>query len=275
MLGREKIIEVEKVLHNAGLYDRLEAEWVVTLALSKDRISEVLNLELNDADINRIDNVLLQRISGKPLAYIIGNAEFYGRNFVVDENVLIPRPETELLVDKLVQDINKSKAKLNVLDLCTGSGAIGITIALETNTNVLCSDISEGAIKVAERNNNNLNANIKLIQSDLFAEIFEKFDIIVSNPPYIKSEDVLSLDKEVRDFEPHLALDGGDSGLDFYKKIISEAPNYLKPNGKLYFEIGIGQSEDVKELMKNDFENIEVIKDYNKIDRVIIGKLRV
>jgi len=275
MLGREKIVEVEKVLHNAGLYDRLEAEWVVTLALSKDRISEVLNLELNDADINRIDNVLLQRISGKPLAYIIGDAEFYGRNFVVNENVLIPRPETELLVDKLVQDINKSKAKLNVLDLCTGSGAIGITIALETNTNVLCSDISEGAIKVAERNNNNLNANIKLIQSDLFAEIFEKFDIIVSNPPYIKSEDVLSLDKEVRDFEPHLALDGGDSGLDFYKKIISEAPNYLKPNGKLYFEIGIGQSEDVKELMKNDFENIEVIKDYNKIDRVIIGKLRV
>jgi len=275
MLGREKIVEVEKVLHNAGLYDRLEAEWVVTLALSKDRISEVLNLELNDADINRIDNVLLQRISGKPLAYIIGDAEFYGRNFVVNENVLIPRPETELLVDKLVQDINKSQAKLNVLDLCTGSGAIGITIALETNTNVLCSDISEGAIKVAERNNNNLNANIKLIQSDLFAEIFEKFDIIVSNPPYIKSEDVLSLDKEVRDFEPHLALDGGDSGLDFYKKIISEAPNYLKPNGKLYFEIGIGQSEDVKELMKNDFENIEVIKDYNKIDRVIIGKLRV
>lgn len=274
MLGHEKILEVRDALIKAGIDDTLEAEWLVTLALGKKRISEVYNLDLNDINEVEINNCLKERIKGKPLSYIIGNTEFYGREFNVNENVLIPRPETEILVEKVIADIKHFDRQIRVLDLCTGSGIIGITLALETNSKVVCSDISTGAIDVATSNKNKLNANVEIIKSDLFSKIQGKFDIIVSNPPYIKSADMLKLDSTVKDYEPHLALDGGDSGLEFYKKIINQAPNYLNPNGKLYFEIGIEQSGDITELLNKDFKNINIVKDYNKIDRVIIGQLR-
>ena len=115
---------------------------------------------------------------------------------------------------------------------------------------------------------------MEIIRSDLFSNVYDKFNYIVSNPPYIKSEDMKSLDKEVKNFEPHLALDGGESGLEFYERIINDAPLYLLPNGKIFFEIGIGQADDIVKLMAKDFEDIRVIKDYNKIDRIVFGKLR-
>ena len=274
MLGHDKIIEVRDALSEKGIHDALEAEWLVTLALGKKRISEVYNLNLNKDDEIKINYILNQRLQGKPLSYIIGNTEFYGREFTINENVLIPRPETEILVEKVINDIKRLDKKVRILDLCTGSGIIGITLALETQSKVVCSDISTGAIEVAKTNKNKLNANVEIIKSDLFTEIQGKFDIIVSNPPYIKSEDILYLQSEVKNHEPHLALDGGDSGLEFYKKIIKDAPKHLNPNGKLYFEIGIGQSNDIIKLMNKDFKNINVVKDYNKIDRVITGNLR-
>lgn len=274
MLGRDKIIETEIALKNAGIVDSLEAEWLVTLAIGKNKISEVINYSLSHDDEVKVNDAINKRIQGMPLSYIIGNTEFFGRVFNVNENVLIPRPETEILVEKVMLDINKESKQLNVLDLCTGSGIIGITLSLETNAMVVAADISSEAIDVASKNNDKLGANVEFIKSDLFQNISQKFDIIVSNPPYIKSEDILYLQSEVKNHEPHLALDGGDSGLEFYKKIIKDAPKHLNPNGKLYFEIGMGQAEDIICLMKKDFTNIQVLKDYNKIDRVIIGNLR-
>ena len=275
MLGRDLVKLVEDKLKENNIHDYLEAEWLVTLSLGKNKISEVYNMAIDQSSLSRVNEVLEERLTGKPLAYIIGNVEFYGRTFMVNSNVLIPRPETELLVESVIKEINSNKKNVKVLDLCTGSGAIGITIALETNAKVSCSDISDKAIVQASINASNLNASTLIIQSDLFDNINDKFDIIVSNPPYIKTNDLIGLDREVRDFEPMLALDGGETGLDFYKKIINLAPEYLNKNGKLFFEIGIGQAKDIVDLMKKNFDEICVIKDYNKIDRVIYGKLRI
>ena len=252
----------------------MEADWLVALAIGANRLSELTGKVFDQKDIQKIDAVLSERIKGKPLAYIIGNTEFYKRVFEVNSNVLIPRPETELLVQKVIEEIMGMKSEVCVLDLCSGSGAIGITISLETNAKVTCSDISDGAIETIKVNMKNLNANVEVICSDLFEKIDGKFDIIVSNPPYIKSLDILQLDREVKDFEPHLALDGGESGLVFYEKIIQDAPNFLNKGGKLFFEIGIEQSGDIVSLMEKEFEDIKVLKDYNNIDRIIIGKLR-
>ena len=261
-------------MKKAGVLDRLEAEWIVTLAVGKSRISEVYNYILSSDDESKIDTIVDERIKGKPLAYILGNTDFYGRNYLVNSNVLIPRPETEILVENVINIIKSSQQKLKVLDLCTGSGVIGISIALETHSNVHCSDISNDAIKVAKDNAIKNNANVRFILSDLFSNINEKFDIIVSNPPYIKNDDVEYLDREVRCFEPLLALVGGNTGLEIYEKIIKQAPKYLNKSGLLCFEIGIGQSQYVKKMMETDFEDIKIISDYNKIERVIIGKLR-
>lgn len=275
MKGKELIKIVEKRLQDGGVFDHLEAEWLVALALGKNRISEVVDLEISSDEKSRVEDIVSERITGKPLSYIIGNAEFFGREFEVDENVLIPRPETEILVEKVIEDVNGLSKNVKVLDLCTGSGAIGITIALETDASVTCSDVSEKAILVAAKNQDKLHSSCNIIQSDLFENITDKFDIIVSNPPYIKTADIQSLEVQVRDFEPMIALDGGESGLEFYEKIISLAPKYLNQNGKIYFEIGIDQSQMIVDMMKKDFEQICVIRDYNKIDRVIIGKLRI
>lgn len=274
MLARDKVIEVCEALKDAGIFDRLEADWLVALVIGVSKLSELQNRVLTIEEISKIDKALDERIKGKPLAYIVGNAEFFGRNFIVNENVLIPRPETELLVENVIKDIQTSSENVKLLDLCSGSGAIGITIALETNAKVTALDISLGAIKVATDNARNLKANLEIIRSDLFSNVYDKFNYIVSNPPYIKSEDMKSLDKEVKNFEPHLALDGGESGLEFYERIIKDAPLYLLPNGKIFFEIGIGQADDIVKLMAKDFEDIRVIKDYNKIDRIVFGKLR-
>lgn len=274
MLARDKVIEVCEALKDAGIFDRLEADWLVALVIGVSKLSELQNRVLTIEEISKIDKALDERIKGKPLAYIVGNAEFFGRNFIVNENVLIPRPETELLVENVIKDIQTLSENVKLLDLCSGSGAIGITIALETNAKVTALDISLGAIKVTTDNARNLKANLEIIRSDLFSNVYDKFNYIVSNPPYIKSEDMKSLDKEVKNFEPHLALDGGESGLEFYERIIKDAPLYLLPNGKIFFEIGIGQADDIVKLMAKDFEDIRVIKDYNKIDRIVFGKLR-
>jgi len=277
MRATEKIKEVNTKLISAGISDRLEAEWLIALALGKNKLSEIYNLSIMKDDEEKIDSIVKDRINGKPLAYAIGNAEFYGRKFDVNQNVLIPRPETELLVERIIKDIKENPKKLKVLDIGTGSGAIAITISLETDAIVKALDISHKALKVAINNGINLKSNVEFCKSDIFSEIkdLEKFDIIVSNPPYIKSEDINGLDKEVRDFEPHLALDGGESGLEIYERIIKEAPKFLNPNGKINFEIGIGQADDIKKMLERDFECIEIIKDYNNIDRIVVAKLRV
>ena len=203
---------------------------------------------------------------GAPLQYLLGKANFYGKDFIVDKRVLIPRFDTEILVEQALKEIGEREVR--VLDMCTGSGVVAITIDLNSNAQVVASDISGDALSIAKRNNDELFASVSFIESDLFEKIESKYDLIVVNPPYIPSADVLTLDKEVKDYEPHLALDGGVDGLDIYRKIASEYKNYLNDNGVLMLEIGIGQKEAIEEL----FGAVEFIKDYNNppIDRVAI-----
>ena len=198
-----------------------------------------------------------------------------GLEFYVDESVLIPQPDTEILAEEVIEIIRKRKLS-KVLDLCTGSGAIAVSVAkfLE-NVKVYASDISNEAIKIARRNSNKNNVKIEFIHSDLFEEFSgeDKFDIIVSNPPYIKTDIIGTLSQEVQK-EPLLALDGGIDGLDFYKKIIKQAKEYLNTNGFLALEIGYDQKEEVENILgKNGYKNIYSKKDLEGHNRIIIAHI--
>ena len=215
--------------------------------------------------------------NGIPIQHITNRQEFMKMTFYVDENVLIPRPDTEILVEEVIKIAKKINAK-KILDLCTGSGTIAISLAKYIDkSNITAVDISDKALNVAKLNakNNEVEDRITFVESDLFKNLKkEKYDIIVSNPPYIKKEVLKKLDKEVQK-EPKLALDGGYDGLDFYRKIINKAEEYLKFNGYLCFEIGYDQKEDVENLLKEQekYINITCKKDLCDNDRVVIAKL--
>lgn len=215
---------------------------------------------------------------GKPIQYIIGKTEFYGLEFTVNPSVLIPQPDTEILVEEVIDIYNKNyrikNTKISILDLCTGSGAIAISLKKNlNNVEVFASDISKKALEVAKKNAIQNKTEINFIESNLFEKIEEKFDIIVSNPPYIESDVLKTLSEEVK-HEPVLALDGGEDGLDFYKKIAKEAKDYLKENGVLALEIGFNQKESVINLLEQeDYSGIYSKKDYGGNDRIVVGKI--
>jgi len=217
----------------------------------------------------------IQKFEPQPLWYALGEVEFYGETIKVDNRVLIPRPETEMLAEQAIEAIenliHKSKDGIvNVLDLCSGSGAIARVLAKNTNANILATDISEKALEVAKSNLE--DTTVEIIKSDLFNNLQNrKFDLIVSNPPYIKRSDISLLQHEVQNCEPHLALDGGEDGLDFYRRITIEAHNFLKPSGIIMLEVGIGQSGNVWELLSKDFTDIRIVKDLEGIERMVIA----
>ena len=216
-------------------------------------------------------------LNGVPLQHITHRQEFMKLMFYVDENVLIPRPDTEILVEEVIKIAKKINAK-KILDLCTGSGAIAISLAKYIEgSQITATDISRKALSIAKLNavNNNVEDKITFVSSDLFQNIpEEKYDIIVSNPPYIKRNVIQKLDKEVRK-EPIIALDGGDDGLKFYKKIIENAYEYLKYKGYLCFEIGYDQKDEVTKLIENEGKYIDTYskKDLYDNDRIVITKL--
>ena len=212
--------------------------------------------------------------NGMPIQYITNKQEFMGLSFYVDENVLIPQPDTEILVEEVLNKINKQD---KILDLCTGSGAIGISLAKNTeNLKIYMSDISEKALEIAQRNinKNKVEEKCELVTSDMFENIYSKYDIIVSNPPYIESEEIKILPKEVRN-EPIIALDGGFDGLDFYRIIANEAYKYLKEDGILALEIGYNQKEKVIDLLNKTgkYKDIYCKKDLGGNDRVVIATI--
>lgn len=214
--------------------------------------------------------------SGKPIQYITHNQEFMKLNFYVDENVLIPQPDTEILVEEVLSICDNKDLNYNILDMCTGSGAIGISVAKYIqNSKVLMADISNKALKIAEKNTikNDVKNKCKFIKSDMFVNIKEKFDIIVSNPPYIKTEVISILDKEVKS-EPIIALDGGKDGLEFYKIIANNAWKCLIKNGVLALEIGYDQKDDVINLLQQigKYKDIYSKKDLSGNDRIVICK---
>lgn len=236
---------------------------------------------VSEENADRYIDCIRQRAAHIPLQHITGEQEFMGYPFYVNEHVLIPRQDTETLVEEAIQVM---RPKMKILDMCTGSGCIVLSILkmcrekyYMTELQGIGADVSEEALKVARENGRRLEVPVTWIQSDLFAKIpeEEKYDVIVSNPPYIETAVIDTLQEEVRLHDPYIALDGKEDGLYFYRRIISEAGKYLKPQGKLMFEIGCAQAEAVEELMKNaGYEQITVKKDLAGLDRVVYGTLQ-
>ena len=219
---------------------------------------------------DKLEESITELIKGRPIQYIIGNVEFYNSIINVNESVLIPRFETELLVDKLIKYIkNKFKNRIDILDMCTGSGCIAISLKKEIDCNMDAVDISKEALVIAKKNSISNNVEVNYIESNLFGKVNKKYNVIVSNPPYISySEDIMDL---VKDNEPNIALYASDNGLYFYKEIINNIKNYLCEDFIIAFEIGMNQAEDIVNMINNNFSNIEISveKDYNDRDRFI------
>ena len=280
MTINEIIIRYSKKLENISSTPRLDVETILQKVLNVDRLYILLNLDksLNIDEEKLFNKYIKERLNNRPIAYIVENREFMGLDFYVKEGVLIPRPDTEILVEEVIE-LAKDKGKINILDIGTGSGAITVSLAKYLkDAKIISVDISDIALEIAKKNaqNNYVDDRITFIKSDLFTNIDKdmKFDIIVSNPPYIKREVIETLDKQVKDFEPYNALEGGVDGLDFYRKITKQGKNYLNKGGFLAYEVGHDQSEDVSKLMKNDgYTNIYTRKDLQQIDRVVIGSV--
>lgn len=250
--------------------DETDAEWIVSIVTGIKRSELGGDSRVKSSHIDKIDELAAERIKGKPLSYVLGNADFYGYEIKVDERVLIPRSETEELVSEVLKVVKNTD---KVLDLCTGSGAIALVINKKSGASVTATDISEAALEVAKENFKQFDAAVETRLIDLYGDLSEKFDIIVSNPPYIKTEEIDTLDKEVKDYEPRIALDGGDDGLDFYRRICEGAKQRLNEHGKLFLEAGYGEAEEIKKMLENDF-NVEIIKDISGIDRIIKAELK-
>lgn len=276
---KQALEEAKNILKSNNFEDsNIIAKELLSYVLKKDKVYLTINLDndLTDIEYDEFTKCIKEIIDGKPLQYITQKQEFMGMKFFVNEDVLIPQPDTEILVETVL-DICKryGKQSLRILDLCTGSGAIAIPLSKILNTQVFASDVSTKALEVAEKNNVLNNSKVEFIESNLFEQINGgKFDIIVSNPPYIKNEEIKSLSKQVQN-EPYIALAGGEDGLDFYRKIIDEAYKHINKNGYLCLEIGYDQKEDLIKLIKQNenYEYENCIKDLSNNDRCIIAKI--
>ena len=267
---KNKNIEDASMKVKMILSDTLNKEKEYLLVHDQDELDEDV-LKVFDERLNKL-------ISGKPIQYILNKQDFMGLHFYVDENVLIPQPDTENLVEEVIkisEILKMGKEQLKVLDMCTGSGAIAVSLSKYIDKALIyASDISINALDVAKKNAKSNSLDITFIHSDLFndIEISNQFDIIVSNPPYIETEVIKSLSKEVQE-EPIIALDGGKDGLDFYREIIKCAKEYLIKDGYLVLEIGYDQKDSVIKLLQdNDYKNIYSKKDLSGNDRVVVGQ---
>lgn len=248
-----------------------EAEWICSLTLNvpKSSLASYGGNTVSKHDNKIISEIVNERLTGRPLWYIIGDASFCGYTIKVNENVLIPRPETEILVSLACKYTGKTTKR--VLDLCTGSGAIAIAFSkrIAQDVKIVASDVSEGALALAEENAalNGVN-NITFVKSDMFGGIKGKFDLIISNPPYIETDVIPTLQREVKDFEPRVALDGGADGLDYYRIIAEHLPEYLNSKGIFLAECGEGQARKISKLF-SQYAKAAIIKDFNGVERYI------
>ena len=309
MNALDKLKEARKLLGTSGIEDAVrEAELIISHCLGIDRLTLYRDNPWIPKDtISRIDALLQRRTKREPLQYILGHMEFYGLKIRIGSGVLIPRPETELLAEEAIKTVKcealgvMRKAKyseqtlnsslithyssLSILDLCTGTGCLALALAKEfPEAQVYGTDTSEIAIGYAKENAK-LNGikNVSFMKGSLFYPIKKnlksqisnlKFDLIISNPPYIRKNDIKSLQPEIKDWEPLEALDGGENGLDYYRAITPEAKNYLKEGGYLMFELGNNQADAVRKMAEDTgFINISLIKDYAGIERILITKL--
>lgn len=273
---KKALIEGRKYLKDLEYTDPIyETRRILSFLLNKDLSYLVAHdNELLDSTVEeRYFEILDKRKNGMPIQYILGEEDFYGRSFKVLKDVLIPRQDTEISVETLLKIIKNNKIN-NMLEIGCGTGIVSISVDLETKVDVTAVDISQKAIENTKINKEKIGSTITVLKSDLFSNIKNKFDIIYSNPPYIKSDEIEKLQVEVRKHEPRLALDGGEDGLHFYRKIIEKAREYLNDRGYLVFEIGHDEAKDICALMEDNFD-VEVIKDLSKLDRVVVGQLRM
>lgn len=262
---REVLSRLAEEIRNTAADDS-EPDWIACHVLGCGRAGLRLVREVDDKAFAEMIGIAKERASGKPLSQILGSTRFYGLDVEVNGDVLCPRPETELLAEQAIIFL-KDKKNARVLDLCTGSGCIAAAIAVNTDADVTASDVSEKAIAVARGNAEKNGAKVRFVLSDMFDNVSGTFDLIVSNPPYIPTAEIGGLDREVRDFEPRLALDGGEDGLDFYRKIASRAKDLLREGGALMLECGKGQTKDITAML-GGFD-CEVVFDYGGIDRIV------
>ena len=270
-------------LRKAGVDNaQLEAREIVCYAADKSReqlyrdMSLYVSVELE----RRVDELVQRRLAGEPVAYIIGEWEFYGLPMDVSHDVLIPRMDTEVLAERGILKARESGEGARVLDLCAGSGCVGLAVAANApQCRVVLGELSEGALRVCKQNvrRNELNARVTCLSVNAMeppSSTLWDFDVIVCNPPYIPTRDIESLDISVRDYEPHMALDGGEDGLDFYRFIAAKWKSALRLGGTLIFEVGIGQAPQVEEILaKNGFEDIKTTADTQGIWRVVEGTI--
>ncbi|CEN80667.1 peptide chain release factor N(5)-glutamine methyltransferase [Paraclostridium sordellii] len=280
MTIREILIKYMEKLSSISDTPKLDTEILLQKALGDvDRLYIQLNLDkkLSDEELKCFNEMINDRLNGRPIAYIVKNREFMALDFYVEEGVLIPRPDTEPLVEEVIE-LSKGMKDVTIVDIGTGSGAISVSLAKYIkNSYVYSLDISDKALSIGKKNavNNEVDDRIEFIKSDVFTGIKDrnlKLDIIVSNPPYIKKEDIKTLHTQVKDYEPYIALEGGEDGLDFYRTITEKSLKYLKSNGVLAFEVGHDQASDVCNIMENHgYKKIYTKKDLQGIDRVVIG----
>ena len=261
---------VKNSFQQAGI-DGDDAEWIfaLTLGMQKSAVASEERI-VKTSEAKRIMKIVEERLTGRPLWYIFGDTDFCGYTLKVDERVLIPRPETEELVMMVVNSLEDG---FSVLDMCTGSGAIAIAVAKEAekrglNIKVTATDISEDALALAKENAEANGAEITFVQSDLFARVRGRFDVIVSNPPYIPTAEIESLQTEVKSFEPRLALDGGVDGLDIYRRFSADAFKYVNRDGLIFLEVGAGEAQAVSKMFRGNSYSM-IVKDFNNIDRYV------
>lgn len=279
-LFREVIREAIAKMSAVGIEDSETDAWLLAeylLGVTKHKYYMNMNLEISDEEYDKYNKLLERRLNREPLQYITGKQHFMGFEFCVNEHVLIPRQDTELLVEMALKVVNKKVCqgitdKITILDMCTGSGCIAISLAkLCDNVQVTAADISLAALKIARENSEINKADVEFVHSDLFENIEGRFDLIVSNPPYIPTKVINTLEAEVKECEPMLALDGNEDGLEFYRKISEVAFGYLNENGYLLYEIGHDQAESISSILRKKICCVKVYKDLADNDRVVIA----
>ena len=275
-------LDLRQRFHKAGMADpTLEARELVCCAAGKSReeLSRDGRLYVPAAVEQQVERLAQRHLAGEPVAYLIGEWEFYGLPLDISESVLIPRPDTEVLVEQVLSRL-QGVSEPRILDLCAGSGCIGLALAKHLpGSRVVLGELDEGALRICRQNirRNDLTGRVVSLQMNAMEKPpahLGEFDAIVSNPPYIPDGDIAGLDVSVRDYEPHLALRGGEDGLDFYRAICAQWRTALRADGRLLFEVGIGQADDVLRIMRNcGFGDVEITPDLNGIPRVVSGIL--
>ena len=270
----EWLRHAKDALAESGCPDpQIDSRWIAedTLGLSRSEMHFETERSLSPEEHERLEALLQRRVQGEPVQYLLNSACFMGLNFYVDSRVMIPRQDTETLVEAVIVALRQME-KPRMLDLCAGSGAIGLSVkTLVPDADVTLADCSRDALEVVRENARRLGVDVEIRHGDLFRAVWhQKFDLIASNPPYIPTGDLPLLQREVQR-EPQLALDGGDDGLEFYRRIAADAPEHLNPGGSIYLEVGAGQADAVRALLTGRMECAEagVINDLNGIPRVV------